>query len=41
MAVVRWNVVKFGVVMGGVVNCGVVKCERCGEQWRDIFDKKV
>ena len=36
-----WNVVKFGVVMGGVVNCGVVKCERCGEQWRDIFDKKV
>ena len=41
MAVVRWNVVKFGVVTGGVVNCGVVKCERCGEQWRDIFDKKV
>ena len=41
MAVMRWNVVKFGVVMGGVVNCGVVKCERCGEQWRDIFDKKV
>ena len=41
MALVRWNVVKFGVVTGGVVNCGVVKCERCGEQWRDIFDKKV
>ena len=41
MALVRWNVVKFGVVTGGVVNCGVVKCERCGEQWCDIFDKKV